>query len=80
MLVGTLLGFEMVYRLSPAAIDERAVVATLRGVLRANEVAPPAGAAEAQLAGTASVPPTRRRRAAGARPALPVLDPHLLEE
>jgi AcrR family transcriptional regulator len=82
MLVGTLLGFEMVYRLSPAAIDERAVVATLRGVLRANEAAPAAGAAEAQLAGAATVPPARRRRAAGGRPALAPVpdDPHLLEE
>jgi hypothetical protein len=33
--VGTLLGLEMVYRLDPSAVDERSVVAALRGILRA---------------------------------------------
>ena len=39
MVVGTLLGLEMIYRLDPAALDEATVVATLRGVLRSHEVA-----------------------------------------
>ena len=42
MVVGTLLGLEMIYRLDPAAIDEAAVVAALRGVLRAHQAAPAA--------------------------------------
>ncbi|HEX6569175.1 MAG TPA: helix-turn-helix domain-containing protein [Acidimicrobiales bacterium] len=35
MVVGTLLGLEMAYRLDPRSIDERAVVSALRGILRA---------------------------------------------
>jgi AcrR family transcriptional regulator len=35
VVVGTLLGLEMVYRLDPSAVDERSVVAALRGILRA---------------------------------------------
>jgi AcrR family transcriptional regulator len=40
MVVGTLLGLEMIYRLDPTVLDEAAVVAALRGVLRAPEGAP----------------------------------------
>ena len=35
MVVGTLLGLEMIYRLDPDAIDEASVVAALRSLLRA---------------------------------------------
>ncbi len=35
VVVGTLLGLEMSYRLDPASIDERSVVSALRGILRA---------------------------------------------
>jgi AcrR family transcriptional regulator len=35
VVVGTLLGLEMVYRLDPSAVDERSVVDALRGILRA---------------------------------------------
>ena len=35
VVVGTLLGLEMAYRLDPTAIDERTVVSALRGILRA---------------------------------------------
>jgi AcrR family transcriptional regulator len=42
MVVGTLLGLEMIYRLDPDAIDDASVVATLRSLLRAHE-APRAG-------------------------------------
>lgn len=35
VVVGTLLGLEMSYRLDPTSIDERSVVAALRGILRA---------------------------------------------
>lgn len=58
-LVGTLLGLEMVYRLDPAATDEAAVVATLRGVLAAH-------------AGGGSSATPRARAAAGARGRHPV--------
>lgn len=40
MVVGTLLGLEMIYRLDPAAIDEASVVVALRTLLRADEAAP----------------------------------------
>ena len=43
MVVGTLLGLEMVDRLDPAALDEASVVSTLRrGVIRSHEVPPTA--------------------------------------
>jgi len=40
MVVGTLLGLEMIYRLDPAAIDEASVVAALRSVLHAQQARP----------------------------------------
>jgi AcrR family transcriptional regulator len=37
IVVGTLLGMEMAYRLDPGAVDEPSVVAALRGILRAGD-------------------------------------------
>lgn len=47
VVVSTLIGLEMTYRLDPSTIDERSVVAALRGILRARDGAAP-------LAGTAT--------------------------
>jgi AcrR family transcriptional regulator len=40
VVVSTLIGLEMTYRLDPSAIDDAAVVAALRGILRACDVPP----------------------------------------
>jgi hypothetical protein len=68
----------MVYRLTPAAIDEAAVVSTLRGVLRSHEGAVVASAEVAGRRGGARP----GRRAAGHRPALSAVpdEPHPLED
>ena len=63
MVVGTLLGLEMIYRLDATVLDEAAVIASLRGVLRAHEGAPAGRRRSARPAGSA-------RSARSARPAL----------
>ena len=59
MVVGTLLGLEMIYRLDPDAIDEASVVAALRGLSCRR---PPSAAAVRGRRGPALYARTRRTR------------------
>jgi AcrR family transcriptional regulator len=72
MLVGTLLGLEMIYRLVPDAICEASVVAALRGLLRGQAADPERPAAGR---GTARPRPPARRARVTRPPVAAVPDP-----